>query len=153
MGIFHFGLDRKIPGNLNLILFVIFIQELGIWDFWNLWIFIPGIWDFYLEDLGFLSRGLGICIPRIFAKSLGYLPNSRVFYPGNWGFFYPQNFLGMGIFFRGKGYLTEKPPLRSELNNIQNHTFSSMKYYFDTARIFSPDLNALFNKFDRENVT
>ena len=29
-----------------------------------------------------------------------------------------------------------------------------MKYhYFDTARIFSPDLNALFNKFDRENVT
>ena len=52
---------------------------------------------------------------------------SSPFYPLNWGFsekflgfiswgfgiFYPRDFLVMGIFFRGMGYPTKKPPLLS----------------------------------------
>ena len=105
--------------------------------FENLRIYIPGDWGF-LEIWGFLFRGLGIflprifaksrglgifenmgiLIPRIFAKSRGYLRNLRDFYPGDifWGFLIPRifwdgDFLEMGIFFRGMGYANKKSPL------------------------------------------
>ena len=70
----------------------------GIGDFWNLGIFIP--WD------------------RGFLKILGFLPNPReiwIYIPGIW------DFSGMGIFFRGMGYPTKKPPLK------YNRNFSRIK--------------------------
>ena len=47
------------------------------------------------------------------------LRNHRDLYPGDWRFFTPgifedEDFSGMGIFFRGMGYPTKKPPLEAE---------------------------------------
>ena len=75
--------------------------------------FIPGIWDFYPGNWGFLSPGI-----RDFVKSGDFHPRElwflspgigdffqiRDFYPGNWGFFSNQGFLSqeLGIFFKSE---------------------------------------------------
>ena len=118
MWIFHFGRDQKIPGDLKSLEW-----GSGIWDpqkspvknsqkspknpqsldiytwgfriFYNLGIFIQGIGNFlksgdrgFFQIWGFLSRG----------------------------FFWDEDFSGMGIFFRGIGYPIKKPPLHYLMN-------------------------------------
>ena len=110
MGIFHFRLDQKIPGDLGFSrlknpqnipnpgdLCERKIPKSGNYH--------PGHWGF-LESGDFNRRGMGIFMPGIFTKSRGYMRNPRDlhFYPGNRGFlriFYPLENLGMGIFFVG----------------------------------------------------
>ena len=152
IGILHFGLDQKIPGDLksrewgsgiwdpqnpqkicspgngdlgfrgrkipkkspSKISKISLIPGMGIWDFEGEKIPDLGDEDWgFLRFLGFLSRGLGIFIPGIFAKSRGYLRNPRDIHPGDWGFLSPGvfgdgDFSAMGIYFRGMGISHQK---------------------------------------------
>ena len=139
MGIF-LNLGIKIPG--------IFIP--GDWGFLEIWgflsrglgIFIPGDWgflksgDIYPRGLGIFGN-LGIFIPGIFAKSRGYLRNPRDLYPhprGFFGDFYPRDFLGMGIYFRGMGISHQKATFAEKGSNkkiayeVFHHGFLSLGF-------------------------
>ena len=116
--------------------------------FANFGIYNPGNWRFS-KIWGFLSRGLGIFIPRlgIFIPGLGILENLRIFIAEigdfqNLGIFIPEirdfwkygdfsspgffgdgDFLRIGISFRGMGYPTKKPPLITyDKNFVQYET-------------------------------
>ena len=106
LGIFHFGLDQKIPGEKSRKN----PQVLGIFKIWRFK--FPG---FFCPEI---FENLGIFIPeiRLFLNLGFYIPLNWEFlksgdlYPGDW------NFFGDRDFFRGMGYSTKKPPLRFYYN-------------------------------------